>query len=98
MRNGLSYRGLLRMASRSFLCVIVLLGLVGWAFADDDMPVTCYKGGSRIGTATVFDWRAAAAACNSLYYDCRGICSGCFRDNDYFEDVCVDVNGNEYLR
>ncbi|HTR45392.1 MAG TPA: hypothetical protein VMH06_06750, partial [Thermodesulfovibrionales bacterium] len=65
---------------------------------DDDIPVTCYKGGSRIGTASVFDWRTAAAACNSLYYDCRGVCSGCFRDNDYFDDVCVDSNGNEFLR
>jgi len=98
VRKEVPYKRIVTMASRVLFSILVLLGLWGWAFADDDMPVTCYKGSSRIGTATVFDWRTAAAACNSLYYDCRGICSGCFRDNDYFEDVCVDVNGNEYLR
>ncbi len=81
-----------------FLCVMVFLGLASWTPADESIPVTCYKGNSRIGTVTVFDWSAAATACNSLYYDCRGACIGCSRDFDYVEDVCVDMNGNEFLR
>jgi len=98
VRNKRLRKGLVTMAGRLGLCFLLLLGLAGWAFADDDIPVTCYKDGSRVGTATVFDWKTAAAACNSLYYDCRGKCAGCFRDNDYFDDVCVDAYRNEFLR
>jgi len=82
----------------SFLCVMIVLCWASWTSADDDVPVTCYKGYARIGTVTVFDWRAAAETCNTVLYDCRGACIGCFRDFDYVEDVCVDLRGNEFLR
>ncbi len=80
------------------LCAMVLIGLGSWTGADEDMPVTCYKGRSRIGTVRVFDWKAAAATCNSVLYECRGACMGCFRDSDYISDVCIDMHGREFLR
>jgi len=81
-----------------FLCVMVLLGLESWAGLQRTMKVTCYRGKSRIGTVTVFDWRAAAATCNAVLYDCKGACTACFRDLGYINDVCVDTHGNEFLR
>jgi hypothetical protein len=81
-----------------FLSLVALLGLGSWTYADDDIPVTCYKDGSKIGTTTTFDWRAAASLCNRIFYDCRGMCVGCFQDNDYMSDVCVDMSGNQFLR
>lgn len=78
------------------LCAI--LGAALWTNADENMPVTCYKGSSRIGTVTVFDWRTAAATCNTVLYECRGACVGCFRDSDYVADVCIDSTGRTFLR
>lgn len=88
---------LLTLIATIVLCM-VLLGPAGLTIADENMPVTCYKGSSRIGTVTVFDWRAAAATCNTVLYDCRGACMGCFRDSDYIADVCIDMSGSVFLR
>jgi hypothetical protein len=91
-------KGLVTLTGTFFLCVTALLALASWTCADENISVTCYKGSTRIGTVTVFDWKTAAEACNTVLYDCRGACIGCFRDFDYVEDVCVDVNGNEFLQ
>jgi hypothetical protein len=80
------------------LCVMVLLGLASWTCAEENMPVTCYKGSSPISTVTVFDWRAAAETCNTVLNDCRGACIGCFHDFDYVDDVCVDASNDVFLR
>ena len=77
--------------------VAVLAGAASLAAADENMPVTCYRDGSQIGTATVFDWKTAAAACNSLLYDCKGACIGCFQDSDYVNNVCIDTRGSVFL-
>ncbi len=98
MKSDTLKKGLVTLIATFFVCVVVLLGLWSRTRADENMPVTCYKGKSRIGTVTVFDWRAAAATCNRVLYDCRGACMGCFRDSDYISDVCVDMNGREFLR
>ncbi len=95
--NSLQKRLVIPIAT-FFLAIIALLAPASWTCADEDMWVTCYKGSSRIGTVTVFDWRAAAVTCNAVLYDCRGVCMGCFRDSDYIDDVCVDVHGREFLR
>jgi hypothetical protein len=80
------------------LSILAILNFRGRSLADETIPVTCYKDRSRIGTVTVFDWKAAAATCNQVLYDCRGVCIGCFRDSDYINDVCIDTQGNEFLR
>jgi len=98
MRSETLHKGIYTIALPFFLCVTLLLGMTGLTSADEDISVTCYRGTSRIGTVTVFDWRTAAEACNTLLYDCRGACMGCFRDFDYVEDICVDLRGNEFLR
>ena len=98
MRSDTLQKRLLTLIGTFFLCVMVLLGLASWTCADENMPVVCYKGNSRIGTVTVFDGRAAAATCNIGLVDCKGACMGCFHDFDYVDDVCVDVNGNVFLR
>ncbi len=85
-------------AAAIFLSLIVILGPIGSASAKENMPVTCYKDGSRIGTVTVFDWKAAAATCNTVLHDCEGECVGCFRDFDYVNDVCIDTKGHVFLR
>lgn len=98
MRSDTLQKRPVTLVGTFFLCVTVLLGLASWTCADENMPVTCYKDGSQIGTATVFDWRTAAASCNTALKDCRGACIGCFHDFDYVDDVCVDVYGNVFLR
>jgi hypothetical protein len=87
-----------RPAAIVLLSSLALLGPVAGTLADESMPVTCYRNGSRIGTVTVFNWKAGASTCNMVLYDCRGECMGCFRDNDYIDDVCIDTRGNEFLR
>ncbi len=91
-------RGIVTMAEILLLSVILTFGSAGWISADENMPVTCYKDGSRIGTVTVFDWRTAAETCNKTLYDCKGACIGCFHDFDYVDNVCIDMNGREFLR
>ena len=98
MKNDTLPLRLVTLSGIFFVYVAVLLCLASWICADEDIAVTCYQGNFRIGTVTVLDWRHAAASCNSLYYDCRGTCVGCFHDFDYVEGVCVDVNGREFLR
>ncbi len=91
------------MATRGVLItaslLVFLFALAAFpAIAEEDMPVTCYRDGARIGTVTVFDWKTAAATCNTVLYDCKGRCVGCFRDSDYISDVCMDIYGREFLR
>ncbi len=86
----------------------VLLGIVltvscftGPACADDGINITCYKDARSsfsVGRVVVFDAAEAAPACNSMYYDCRGRCIGCYHDFDYVDNVCVDMQGNTFLK
>jgi hypothetical protein len=66
--------------------------------AEESIAVYCYRDGSSIGSAVVFDVTNAANACNSLYYDCRGKCIGCFNDYDFIDYICVDRSGRTFLR
>jgi len=91
-------KGFFGLLAIIFIGFTVFLGLASRTGADETMPVTCYKDGSRIGTATVFDWKAAASTCNSVLYDCRGTCIGCFQDSDYINDVCIDTRGAVFLK
>jgi hypothetical protein len=92
------HKGLLGLLAIIFIGFIGFLGLASRTGADETTPVTCYKDGSRIGTAIVFDLKAAAVTCNSVLYGCRGACIGCFRDSDYINDVCIDTRGTVFLR
>jgi len=81
--------------------VVVAMGPVGQAFADESISVTCYNIQnleSSLGGVVVYDTSLAAGACNSLYYACKGRCVGCFTDQDYLDSVCVDVRGTMFLR
>jgi hypothetical protein len=40
----------------------------------------------------------AAQACNSMYATCKGECVGCFADLDYVKSICVDKEGNKFLK
>jgi hypothetical protein len=77
------------------------MGPVTQAFADESISITCYNlqaSETPVGTAIAYDPSAAAGACNSLYYDCKGRCVGCFTDQDYLDSVCVDVSGAMFLK
>ncbi len=67
---------------------------------DQTMTVTCYLGNPNnrqsLGSVSV-NAQAAGSSCNSLYYDCRGRCFGCYSDFDMSEDICVDSSGRKYL-
>lgn len=81
--------------------LVVAMGPIAQAFADDSISVTCYNlqnSESPVGNAVVFDTSQASRACNSLYYDCKGGCVGCFTDQDYLDSVCVDVRGTMFLK
>lgn len=98
MRTDMLQKRFVRPFAIFSLSIMLVLSLASWTCADNTLSVTCYKDGSRIGTVTVFDWRKAASTCNMVLYDCRGVCIGCFRDFDYINNVCVDTNGEEFLR
>jgi len=81
--------------------VVIVAGFMAPAFADDSINVSCYKDAQSswsVGHVEVFDVAEAAQACNTMYYDCRGRCIGCYQDFDYADSVCVDMRGNTFLK
>lgn len=81
--------------------VLLAAGLMTPVFADESISVSCYKDAKSawsVGSVAVFNVAEAAQACNSLYYDCRGRCVGCYQDFDYVDNVCVDIRGNTFLK
>lgn len=81
--------------------VVIVAGFMAPAFADESISVSCYKDAKSswsVGRVVVFDVAEAAQACNSMYYDCRGRCIGCYQDSDYVDNVCVDMRGNTFLK
>jgi hypothetical protein len=80
------------------ISLMLLMGSVATLSAAESISISCYIGNRYIGSIVVFDVRTSADACNSVYYDCKGECSGCFQDFDYVTDVCINTNGVTYLR
>ena len=81
--------------------LVAAMGPIAQALADESISVTCYNlqaSETPVGNAVVYDASQAAQACNSLYYDCKGRCVGCFTDQDYLDSVCVDVRGTMFLK
>ena len=81
--------------------VIIVTGFMAPTFGDDSINVSCYKDAKSswsVGSVAVYDVGEAAQACNTLYYDCRGRCIGCYQDFDYVDSVCVDMRGNTFLK
>ena len=66
--------------------------------AEESITIFCYRDSRSLGNVVVFDVANAAAACNNLYYDCKGQCIGCFNHYDYIDYVCVDRSGRTFLR
>lgn len=98
-RRGAYFKTLLRRSIVPLL--VVAIGPVVQAFAEESISVTCYnlqKSESPVGSVVAFDTSQAARVCNSVYYDCKGKCVGCFTDQDYLDSVCVDVNGTMFLK
>ena len=83
------------------LIAVLAAGFMAPTFADESTNVSCYKDAKAswsVGSVAVYDVAEAAQACNSLYYDCRGRCIGCYQDYDYVDSVCVDMRGNTFLK
>ena len=94
---------LMALIMAGLLLVIVLLatGLMSPAIADESFSISCYKDpGSdlSVGSVIVYDVSLASRSCNSMYYDCKGKCVGCYHDFDYIDNVCVDMWGNTFLK
>ena len=66
------------------------------------ISVTCYLGnpndGKSVATIMIQGAAAAGPSCNSMFYDCKGRCFGCFSDSDLSQDICVDNNSRKFLR
>src|SRR4030042_5877996 len=78
---------------------ILLMGSVATTIAAESIAISCYIENLYVGNAVVYDVINAANACNNLYVDCRGKCSGCFQDLDYnVAEVCINTNSQKYLR
>lgn len=81
--------------------VVIVAGFMSLAYTDDSISVSCYKDAKSswsLGRVVVFDVAEAAQACNTMYYDCRGRCIGCYQDFDYVDNVCVDMRGTTFLK
>ena len=84
-----------------FVMMLILTALTAPSSADEDISISCYneaKSSWPLGNVTVFDIALAAQTCNTMYYDCRGRCIGCYQDFDYIDSVCVDNWGNAFLK
>ena len=66
------------------------------------ISVTCYLGnpndGKSVATIMIQGAASTGSSCNSMFYDCKGRCFGCFSDSDLSQDICVDNNGRKFLR
>ena len=81
--------------------VVIAAGFMAPAFADDSISISCYKDAKSslsVGRVVVYDVAEAAQACNSMYYDCRGRCIGCYQDSDYIDNVCIDMRDKTFLK
>ncbi len=86
---------LIGMAVVIFLTLIQIILPVS---AEDSITAYCYRDNRSLGSVVIFDTSTAAAACNNVYYECKGKCIGCFHDFDYVDYVCVDRSGRTFLR
>lgn len=86
------------LTAAALVLAALLAGAVQHAASDESISVSCYTGDRSPGTVVVFDVQAAAAACNDMYYDCRSRCIACYHDFDYVDYVCVDMQGNTFLK
>jgi len=82
----------------ALVIVLALIQIILPVSAEESMTAYCYRDGRSLGNVVIFDTANAAAACNNLYYDCKGKCIGCFHDSDYIDYVCVDGSGRTFLR
>ena len=68
---------------------------------EQNISVTCYLGNpndrNSLGDLMVMSPEAAGPTCNSMYFNCRGNCFGCFSDFDLSQDICVDNSGKKFL-
>lgn len=66
------------------------------------LTATCYIGNPNnnqsLGSIVVPTPEAAGPNCNSLYFNCKGRCFGCYADFDLSEDICVDPGGKKFIR
>jgi len=69
---------------------------------DQNISVTCYLGNpndrNSLGDIMVYSAESAGSTCNSMFFNCRGACFGCFSDFDLSQDICVDNSGRKFLR
>ena len=69
---------------------------------DQNISVTCYLGNpndrNSLGDIMVYSAESAGPTCNSMFFNCRGACFGCFSDFDLSQDICVDNSGRKFLR
>jgi hypothetical protein len=98
--NKLAFCRMKTVLGSTVLFLLALIGMATPMYADEGISVACYAGNASwsLGTALVFDVTIGAQVCNSMYVDCRGRCVGCFHDNDYVRDVCVDAGGSLFFR
>ena len=69
---------------------------------ENMISVTCYLGnpndGKSVATIMIQGAASAGTSCNSMFYDCKGRCFGCFSDSDLSQDICMDNNSRKFLR
>ncbi|HWO99256.1 MAG TPA: hypothetical protein VNL74_01335 [Methylococcus sp.] len=98
-------------AARLFLPIGVVLGLASEvpAFEEDfdqPMAVQCYRVDSyyddyrfeEVGSVMVPPNLPPARACNVVEYACKNRCVACAHDYDYYEDICVDAAGRQFVK
>jgi hypothetical protein len=68
---------------------------------EQNISATCYLGNPKdrnsLGDILVMSAEAAGPTCNSMFFNCRGACFGCFSDFDLSQDICVDNSGKKFL-
>lgn len=75
---------------------------INMADPDKMISVTCYFGnpndGRSLATIMIQGGSSAGTYCNSMFFECKGRCFGCFSDFDLSQDICVDNSGKKFLR
>lgn len=103
--------GLATLAASPFLPVGVVLGPAAEvpAFEEDfdqPMAVQCYRVDSyyddyrfeEVGGVVAPASLSPAQACNIVEYACKNRCVACTHDYVYYEDICVDDGGRQFVK
>jgi hypothetical protein len=85
----------------SILLIFFITMICISSYAEESITVSCYVGdlsdNEEVGNIEVFKISTATSACNNVFNDCKGQCTGCYLSDESGE-ICIDKKGKEFAK